>query len=110
MIYQYIYCILYIRQSLFIFNIVLPLDCEWTEWEIGECSHTCGGGNKLNTRTKKVEEKYGGNCDGESTMEASCNPEDCPGNFTISLSLRGHYMNIDILRNITKLYKCDVLF
>ena len=79
------YFTLYIKQSLFTFTLVLPLDCEWTEWQIGKCSQTCGGGTKFSTRTKKVEEKYGGSCDGESTMEVSCNSEDCPGNFLISL-------------------------
>ena len=72
---------LYIREYFLIFYIVSPLDCEWSEWQIGECSETCGGGTKLSSRTKTVEEKYGGNCDGESTMEDSCNSEDCPGNF-----------------------------
>ena len=35
-----------------------------------------------NTRTKKVEEGFGGKCDGETTMQESCNDQDCPGNLS----------------------------
>ena len=63
-------------------NDVTPINCEWNEWQIGECSKTCGRGTRSNTRTKKVEEMHGGICDGESTVSESCNTEDCPGSVS----------------------------
>ena len=56
-----------------------PIDCEWTNWEIGSCSKECEGGTRTNTRVKKVTDSNGGNCDGESTVQESCNEQDCPG-------------------------------
>jgi len=56
-----------------------PVDCEWNEWELGECSVTCAGGTRLDTRTKSVEEMHGGTCDpagGERTVP--CNNNICP--------------------------------
>ena len=58
--------------------VKFPEDCEWNDWEYGECTSTCGGGTRMNTRTKKKEESNGGSCDGESTMQESCNTENCP--------------------------------
>ena len=60
-------------------NVVAPIDCEWNEWQIGDCSKTCGGGSRSNTRTKKVEEAHGGICEGESTIRESCNTMECTG-------------------------------
>jgi len=56
-----------------------PVDCEWNEWEFGECSVDCGGGERIDTRTKSVEEMHGGFCDPEGDLRAEhCNPEPCP--------------------------------
>ena len=40
---------------------------------------TCGNGTRIDTRTKNVEEMYGGNCDpvGNQKVEP-CNTEICP--------------------------------
>ena len=59
--------------------VATPIDCEWNEWQIDGCSKTCGGGITSKTRTKKVEEAHGGNCEGESTISESCNTQECPG-------------------------------
>ena len=64
-------------------NVGLAADCEWNEWQTGECSRTCGGGTSYRRRTKKVAEKYGGTCDGESILQEPCNTEDCPGNLSV---------------------------
>ena len=56
------------------------MDCEWTDWQIGQCSVTCGGGTRTNIRSKKVEEKHGGMCTGNSTVQEECNDQGCPGN------------------------------
>ena len=53
-------------------------DCEWNDWEIGDCSKECGGGIRTNTRTKKWEATLGGTCSEESQMEESCNTQECP--------------------------------
>ncbi|XP_033114633.1 ADAMTS-like protein 2 [Anneissia japonica] len=51
---------------------------EWSDWEEGECSVTCGGGVKLLTRTCNVNdgEEY---CKGSDTMYELCNTQLCDG-------------------------------
>ena len=67
------------------FYLVAAVDCEWNDWQEGECSVTCAGGLRTNTRTKKVVESDGtddvGVCEGEPTMEEECNTEACPRKF-----------------------------
>ena len=59
-----------------------PIDCEWNEWQYGECSRPCGGGKRINTRTKKTEEKYGGSCKKEAYVwTQECNPQPCQRMF-----------------------------
>lgn len=56
-----------------------PIHCEWNDWVIGECSQTCGGGVRTNTRTEKVSANHGGKaCPGVSSLEESCNVNECP--------------------------------
>ena len=56
------------------------VDCEWEEWRIGECSKTCGGGERINIRNKKIDATNGGKeCSGNSTVTDSCNKIECPG-------------------------------
>ena len=59
------------------------VDCEWNPWVLGECSQSCGGGKRINTRTKKVTEEYGGKCDQMAEIEESCNIQECPGNLCL---------------------------
>ena len=61
--------------------LVPPVDCEWNDWLTGECSQTCGGGLRINTRTKKTEESNGGVCEGEATMQEECSTHNCPCKF-----------------------------
>ena len=49
-------------------ELIIKVDCEWDEWIIGECSKTCGGGMRNNYRDKKVEEMFGGVCDGFASV------------------------------------------
>ena len=54
--------------------------CEWNEWIIGECSKSCGGGTRVNERTEKVTAQHGGDkCPGPTSIEESCNVQECPG-------------------------------
>ena len=54
--------------------------CEWDEWKIGQCSVTCRGGTRTNTREKKVEANHGGyECEGEPSLQESCSVNECPG-------------------------------
>ena len=59
-------------------NIFPIVNCVWNEWQIGECSKTCGGGTRTNTRTKKVQEAHGGTCEGHATSKEECNAQECP--------------------------------
>ena len=56
------------------------VNCVWGEWEIGECSTTCGLGVRENTRIKLVEEAKGGLCNDKYTETEECYLQDCPGN------------------------------
>lgn len=65
--------------------IECPIHCEWDEWESGECSVSCGGGMRINTRTEKVSAEHGGDeCPGVPSVEESCNVEECPVDCTWS--------------------------
>ena len=58
----------------------IPVDCEWGEWMIGECSASCGGGHRRRTRSPKIEANSGGwDCSGPSTSMDSCTLRECPG-------------------------------
>lgn len=61
------------------------MDCEWSDWQTGECSVTCGGGSRTNSRSKTVEEKYNGVCIGEPTAQEGCNDQHCPGKIVLYL-------------------------
>ena len=55
------------------------VDCEWNYWKFGECSVTCGGGTRIDYRTIKAKEMYGGTCDPMGNQrEVPCNKEACP--------------------------------
>ena len=62
-------------------NIVFTIvHCEWDDWEVGECSTTCGGGNRTKIRKEKVSSAYGGEeCTGLSSITESCHVGECPG-------------------------------
>ena len=53
--------------------------CEWSEWEIGECSRSCGGGVRTNYRAMTTEALFT-ECEGEGSGDEDCNEHDCPGN------------------------------
>ena len=56
------------------------VDCEWDEWEIGECSKSCGIGARIDIRKVKTNSSNGGKeCIGLSRIEENCNIQDCPG-------------------------------
>ena len=57
----------------------LLVDCEWAQWVLGECSKTCGGGERTNLRDKKIRERNGGTCSGTPTDTETCNVDFCPG-------------------------------
>ena len=58
------------------FHISCVDDCKWGEWEVGECSKTCGGGVQTATREKLSGGKP---CDEASTEQRECNTEKCTG-------------------------------
>ena len=63
-----------------IVNWPIKVHCEWNDWIIGDCSETCGGGSRTNTRTQKVSAEHGGDeCNGPTSVDESCNVQECPG-------------------------------
>ena len=67
--------------------IHLAIDCQWNQWINGTCSKVCGTGTRVNNRTIKVQDQFGGyTCEGPSYEIEICNTHPCPGNyFTINL-------------------------
>ena len=58
----------------------IAVDCEWDEWQIGECSKSCGIGIRTDVRKIKTNSSNGGkDCQGLSIIEDNCNVEECPG-------------------------------
>ena len=55
------------------------VDCEWGEWQVGQCSKKCAGGTRKNMRVRKFEEANGGICNGQSEEMEDCNTQKCPG-------------------------------
>ena len=55
------------------------VDCQWSEWQHGPCSKTCGSGVKVISRTEIVKAQNGGKpCIGDGTKTEHCNIQDCP--------------------------------
>ena len=62
---------------MFEFDIV---DCQWSDWVVGQCSLSCGGGVRTNTRSEKVVANSGGRkCIGTTSDEEKCNEQNCTG-------------------------------
>ena len=59
-------------------HTILIVDCEWSEWQIGDCSVSCDGGERRNKRFKVIEERDGGKCEGSSDWQEHCNTDACP--------------------------------
>merc|ERR1712203_198887 len=56
-----------------------PVDCEWSEFMVGECSATCGEGTLERHRFELVPAMFGGvPCEGDALVVESCNNGDCP--------------------------------
>ena len=56
------------------------VDCQWAEWQIGDCSETCGDGVRENHGIKLTEALFGGaSCEGKAKATESCNNGICPG-------------------------------
>ena len=65
--------------------IKMLVDCEWDEWQVGECDKLCGGGLLTKTRVPKGDEKHGGKaCTGHPSVTESCNTHECPGTFLVN--------------------------
>merc|ERR1712117_50687 len=57
-----------------------PVNCQWSAWDWGTCSVTCGGGTQTGSRTISQQAANGGTvCTGASTTTRSCNTDSCPG-------------------------------
>ena len=62
------------------------VDCKWSEWTIGDCNKTCGGGHRTNTRAPAPEAQHGGEeCTGHPNVTESCNIQECPGKLIVNI-------------------------
>merc|ERR1719243_196040 len=69
-----------IRQELYQMQSYNPFieDCEEGDWQIGECSEECGGGERTNTREIISPARAGGAGCGVLLEKESCNMQPCP--------------------------------
>ena len=64
--------------------IYYAVHCVWDDWNIGDCSETCGEGTRNNTRTHKVAAKFGGReCNGSASAIEKCTEKECPGRICL---------------------------
>ena len=63
--------------------ISFSVSCLWSEWQIGTCNKTCGGGWRTDTRYKVRDEKYGGLCRGDHNKTVVCN-NPCPSKLNLT--------------------------
>ena len=73
-------------------SVKLAVDGNFSSWSAwGQCSRTCGGGQKRRTRscTNPPPSKCGQSCFGNTEELADCNTHSCPGknNFTLYCTL-----------------------
>ena len=72
-------------------------DCIWSEWNLGECSASCDGGNRMDARTKQGDDLNGGQCDPMiEKRTVGCNTESCPCKF----AFYSHYWHAIFIQNI----------
>merc|ERR1719313_2965925 len=69
-----------IRQELYQMQSYNPFieDCEEGDWQYGECSEECGGGERTNTREIISPARAGGAECGVLLEKESCNMQPCP--------------------------------
>ncbi len=63
------------------FLLKFTSDGDWGSWSsFSDCSVTCGGGNKTQTRKcdSPAPSNGGANCTGPDTNTISCNNQECP--------------------------------
>ena len=76
---------LFIRDHIFIIycitisNNSLVVNCQWGDWNSGDCSKSCGLGQMTKTRVKARVEAHGGTCSGDTTSTEACNTNSCAG-------------------------------
>ena len=61
----------------------LLVDCVWAAWQIGECSTTCSDGTRTKLRLKSIEEREGGVCLGESSIQEIYGNPKCSGSSSL---------------------------
>jgi len=60
----------------------------WQNWEsYGECSVSCGGGERTRSRTCLGGEVGGPGCEGSDMEQSSCGEEPCPGSWTVWITV-----------------------
>ena len=59
------------------------VDGGWSEWTLGECTVTCGGGTQTNQRlcNSPKQQGTGDYCIGLGMKSINCNQQLCPGNY-----------------------------
>jgi hypothetical protein len=60
------------------------VDCVLSDWDAGNCSQPCGGGEQINIRTVLTPASGGGQACGPLTDSVVCNTQECPVNCDLS--------------------------
>ena len=73
------------KTKLFYQMVCIKVHCEWTDWNVGDCSTSCGNGTRTNNRTTKISAAHGGKeCEGSHHAEEICHVKECPGSKLLS--------------------------
>ena len=70
------------------------VDGGWTNWSVGNCSKSCGGGVQLKTRScsNPLPSCGGKNCDGVPEVTVECNTVPCTGLYTLLMLSYSYFL------------------
>lgn len=72
--------------------IVTPVDCKWSAWgALSACSHSCGKGTQIRSRTSTPAQHGGKGCIGSMEETKECQLKECPK----AVSLCGNNLHMD---------------
>ena len=102
----------------FLYSINALVNGTWGDWsEYGECTKTCGSGEKSRTRQcDSPPPSHGGlDCDGSNAEKTTCNTQACPGKrykilnilFCRNSKLKGNPQNNVCTKNLILAIHCE---
>ena len=69
----------------------LPVDCQWSDWSVSECTASCGGGTLTKERTSQLSKEIldeTPSCMHKLVLVESCNTQECPGKLNRTFEIQ----------------------